>query len=342
MIDATALRETVRLPEMRVNTFTGLREIPNDTIVEQLKQGTWECTFSWPSKGTLALKLSDDLATTGIEISRPDTVSLGQGLDGAVHRSWEKEPLSQGGYLTFSCQSGRFQTPGSAFALTTSINSDYPDGDVPSYHQLATIYVTAANAIRKTMACEGDPYRLPDLPEAPPTPQPLAQDDQPCDTFTADQLSAVLPDAKDSTTWNVWESPGDAFPSTACQIWRKRDPRVDPPVNEDEPAYLLGPRVGFSRITGNAAADYDLTKSQELLHNVEPWNRFGGKGYHADNQAQNKNKDNEMRLKRACGDETHVYVGAYAPHTVTRAEYEKLFAQWVRAQAQRDGCPVTS
>ncbi len=342
VIDASALRETVRLPEMRVNTFTGLREIPNDTIVDQLTQGTWECTFSWPGKGTLALKLSDDVGTTGVEISRPDTVSLGQGLDGAVHRAWEKGSLSQGGYLTFPCRSGRFQTAGTAFALTTSIHSDYPDGDVPSYHQLAAIYVTAANAIRGTMGCEGDPYRLPNLPDAQPTPQPLTLDNQPCDTFTADELNAALPGTKDgSTTWHVWESPGDAFPSTACQISRKRDQSIDPPVNEDEPAYLLGPRVGFSRITGSAAANYDLTESQELLHNVEPWNRFGGKGYHADNQAKNKNKDNEMRLKRACGDETHVYVGAYAPHTVTRAQYETLFAQWVRAQAQRDGCPVT-
>ncbi len=342
VIDASALRETVRLPEMRVNTFTGMREISNDTIVEQLEQGTWECTFSWPGKGTLALNLSDDVGTTGVEISRPDTVSLGEGLDGAVYRAWEKEPLSQGGYLTFPCRSGRFQDDGTAYALTTSIHSDYPDGDVPSYQQLATIYVTTANAIRETMGCEGDPYRLPDLPTAPPTPLPLNQTDQPCDTFTADQLSTVLPGAKDgSTAWHVWEAPGDAFPSIACQIWRERDPSTDPPVNEDEPAHLLGPRVGFSRITGSAAVNYDLAEAQELLHNVEPWNRFGGKGFHADNQAQNKNKDNEMRLKRTCGDETHVYVGAYAPHTVTRTQHEKLFTQWVRAQAQRDGCPVT-
>lgn len=213
---------------------------------------------------------------------------------------------------------------------------------MPSYRQLATIYVTAANGIRETMGCEGDPYRLPDLPDERPAPQPLAQHDQPCSTFTVDELNAVLPGAKDgSTTWHVWESPGDAFPSTTCQIWRKRATNIDPPVNEGEPAYLLGPRVGFSRITGSVAANYDLTKSQELLHNVESWNRLGGKGYHADNQAQSKNTDNEMRLKRTCGRETQVYVGAYAPHTVTRAQYEQLFTQWVRVQAQRDGCPVT-
>lgn len=102
VIDATALRDAVRLSEMRVNTFTGMRESPNGSIVEQLKRGTWDCTFSWPGKGTLALKLSDDVGTTGVEISRPDTVSLGQGLDGAIHRAWENEPLSQGGYTDLS------------------------------------------------------------------------------------------------------------------------------------------------------------------------------------------------------------------------------------------------
>lgn len=302
--------------------------------------GAWECQiYSLGAIGaSVQLFLYPDTLGTGSAFYAPDTVSIGHGVDGTVSRPWEPDGLRDYGYVSFPCASQEYDSD--SFSLGATGGS--VDGDKPSYQQIAVIYTLAANTVRDTMGCEGEPYPLPDLPDERPVPRALNSDDQPCETFTVDELETALPGAQNgSTTWHVWEAPGDDFPSTACQLWRERDRSIDAPVNTGEHAYLLGPSIGFSRISGAATDHFDLAEAKKRRHNVEAWNRFGGKGFHADIRARHKNKDNEMRLKRTCGNETHVYVGAYAPHTVTRAQYETLFAQWVRAQAQRDDCPVT-
>lgn len=302
-----------------------------------LAAGKWECRIYMPIESQepsdlgFGLELSTGASWWRLALFSAGSTSIDNQVDGAMLRSWNAS-YGQQVYLTFPCVESR-DAQAKRFTLRSAGGT--LDDDTPSYREIGSVYVLAANAIRKELGCEGEPYPLPDsLPDGSPRTNPLTAGDRACDTFTYDEVAGILPGAANgSTTWNAWTSPGDDFPTTTCQLWRKHDPTIDGDSPETgDLRQIFGPMVAFSRVSGHVAEQFDVRWPYEAYDDATPWNRYGGKGAIA---------DNEMRLKRTCRDETHVYVGAYAPHTVSRAQYEKLCAQWVRAQAQRDGCPVT-
>lgn len=111
---------------------------------------------------------------------------------------------------------------------------------------------------------------------------------------------------------------------TSCHIWRDH-PKSGPA------RYVFGEMVAFSRIGGSAGESYDFS-DPTFSRDAHPW-RTGLEG-----RAEVSARD--YRVKRTCGNKSHVYVGEFAENTIKRADFEKLFEQWIRAQAERDGCPV--
>ncbi|MBA0124567.1 hypothetical protein H0B56_03330 [Haloechinothrix sp. YIM 98757] len=303
----------------------------SDTVEEDPL--SWECVATFPSGSRLSLRLEYDAGMKDAITPQIDTasaVSLGRVRPGMMVRDRTgTEPLV-GGFFYISCPESK-EHPRLLGLVGDPAESDVVD-DKPGYRDLATVLTIAGNGVRRSLGC-GGPAPLPDdqlvVPsDVPPDGVRLRTQSDVCGVFDADELIDLLPGREDgSTTWNVWQSPGDHDP-ISCQVWP--DPVSDETRSEDRGAED-GPVIAFSRAGGVTAEGYDLDASRDR-HDGEPWGRhLDGDGYEA---------QGEFRFKCQWSPEDfHVYVARYDDEVIDARDMEGLFNRWMHDRAPVSRCP---